>query len=367
VAASDKSQKTEKPTPRKLKEAREKGQVAKSADLAAWTGLLLTTVLLQITVQRGGTALTEILHAMGHTIANPTQEGAAAFFALAIGKAALIVAPMALSMMLIAIVVNIAQVGRPSSKRLKPDFKRLNPAKGLKRMVNPQALWELTKSLLKVAVLAAIAWPTVNGLAQALTGTGGSLTFIASAAAQTALHVIRNVAAAGLVIGAIDYAVQKRRVRKELMMTKQEVLEEHKRNEGDPRQKQALRSKQQAMSRNRMMRMVGTANLVVVNPTHFAVALKYDADRGAPEVVAKGADHLAARIRLEATKHGVPIVHEPAVTRALYKSCEVGQLIPIELYEAVAHLLAFIFSLRAKGRTDGYHEYGRPLVTTGAP
>jgi flagellar biosynthetic protein FlhB len=108
--------------------------------------------------------------------------------------------------------------------------------------------------------------------------------------------------------------------------------------------------------------MVGTADVVVVNPTHYAVALKYDANRGAPELIAKGADHLAARIRLEATRHHVPIVHEPALTRALYKACPVGALIPFELYEAVAHLLAFIFSLRAQNRAEGYHELGRSLV-----
>src|SRR5207244_2284386 len=138
--------------------------------------------------------------------------------------------------------------------------------------------------------------------------------------------------------------------------------EEMKQHEGDPRLRQAIRSRQAAISRNRMIQMVARADVVVVNPTHYAVALKYEATRGAPEVVAKGADYLAARIRREATKHTVPVVHEPALTRALYKACPVGAVIPVQLYEAVAHLLAFVFALRAKGRADGYHEFGRPLV-----
>jgi flagellar biosynthetic protein FlhB len=135
-----------------------------------------------------------------------------------------------------------------------------------------------------------------------------------------------------------------------------------KQHEGDPRLRQAIRSRQAAISRNRMIRMVSTADVVVVNPTHYAVALKYDAVRGAPEVVAKGADHLAARIRLEAARHDVPIVHEPTVTRALYRACPIGARIPVELYEAVAHLLAFVYALKARGRSVGYHQLGRELV-----
>jgi flagellar biosynthetic protein FlhB len=229
-------------------------------------------------------------------------------------------------------------------------------------MFSPMAWWELAKAIVKVALLGAVAWPTVHAVAISLTSQGGSLSAITSATAQPALTLLRDVAAVGLVIAAIDYTVQRRKLRKDLMMTRHEVKEEMRQQEGDPRLRSAVRSRQQAISRNRMIRMVATADVVVVNPTHFAVALKYDAARGAPELVAKGADHLAARIRLEATRNQVPIVHEPALTRALYKACPVGALIPFELYEAVAHLLAFIFALRAQNRAEGYHEFGRSLV-----
>jgi flagellar biosynthetic protein FlhB len=121
------------------------------------------------------------------------------------------------------------------------------------------------------------------------------------------------------------------------------------------------------MSRNRMIQLVSTADLVLVNPTHYAVALKYEATRGAPEIVAKGAGVIAKRIREEAEEHGVPIVRQPALCRALHQACEIGQLIPVELYEAVAQVLAFVFTLRGRGQTGGYHELGdqerRQLVT----
>jgi flagellar biosynthetic protein FlhB len=362
VASSDRSQKTEKPTPRRLKEAREKGQVAKSPELVSWIGLLVVSALLQATVRSGSTRMVDMLHRMGREISDPSQPKAMAFFGDALKSAAIVVAPIVLGSMLIAIVVNIAQVGKPAWKRLKPDFGRLNVGRGLKRVVSPAAWWELLKALVKVAVLFAVAWPTATGLAHSLSSNGGSLFTIAGTVATTTLHLLRVIGSVGLTIAAADYMVQRRRVRRDLMMTKHEVLEEFKQHEGDPRLRQAIRARQQAISRNRMIRMVATADVVVVNPTHYAVALRYDSAKGAPEVVAKGTDHVAARIRLEATRNAVPIVHEPALTRALYKVCDVGALIPVEFYEAVAHLLAFIFRLRQRGRADGYHEFGRSLV-----
>ncbi len=355
MAASDQS-KTEKPTPRKLREAREKGQIARSPDIGTWVGLLLTTVLLQQTLRRGNTSMRGLIEQMGKVIANPTQEGASKYVGEALVQAAVISAPLVLGMTLVGIVTNLAQVGlKPSAKRLKPDFSRLNPGKGMKRMFSGSAAWELAKSLMKVTVLAVVAWPIASGLALKVVG-GGNVFSIAGETARTALVVLRNVAAAGLVIAAADYAVQKRRITKQLMMSRHEVQEEMKQHEGNPQMKSAMRARQQSMSRNRMIKMVATSDVVIVNPTHYAVALKYDPARGAPEVVAKGVDHLAARIRLEATRAGVPIVREPALARAVYGACEIGSLIPVVLYEAVAQLLAFVFRLKAQGRADGYHE-----------
>ena len=185
---------------------------------------------------------------------------------------------------------------------------------------------------------------------------------VASLTASTALSIVRNVAAAGLIVAVVDYAYQKRQLMKKLKMTRRELRDEYKQQEGNPEMKRAIRSRAVAISRNQMINAVGMSDVVVVNPTHYAIALRYDQSKGAPQVLAKGAGVIAAAIRAQAEKHGVPIVHEPVLTRTLYKDCEVGQLIPVELYEAVAHLLAFVFGLRARGRARGVHELPKPAL-----
>jgi flagellar biosynthetic protein FlhB len=356
--AGDRSQKTEKPTPKRLREAREKGQVARSQDLTAWVGMLITTQLISSTVAHGGKTFGTMLDHMGQAAAKPDEAGATRFATEAAKSAITLMAPLLITLTLVTIVVGISQVGlKPSMKRLKPDFSRLNPFKGIKRLFSVQSYWELAKNLMKVAVLVVVAWPQISHLTRVFTtNEGDSLNELAATTAHSALTIMRNVSVAALVIAAADYAVQKRRVMADLRMTKQEVKDEYKQNEGNPEVRQAIRSRQAAISRNRMIGLVSSADVVVVNPTHYSVALKYEAAKGAPQVIAKGAGVLAARIRGEAEKNGVPIVHEPVLTRALYRSCDIGALVPVELYEAVAHLLAFVFSLRAKGRAEGYHE-----------
>lgn len=361
---ADTSQKTEKPTAKRLREARERGQIARSQDLSTWAAMLTTTVLLQATVTRSTSAFTSILHGMGEAASDPDEKHAMRFAANAMWKAVGATAPLLLGLLLLAIVLGFAQVGAaPNMKRLKPDFSRLNVLKGLKRLVSVSSWWEVAKSIAKVAVLVAVAWPAVSGAAHAFTTErADSLNELVGLTGATALTILRNVSVAGLVIGIVDYLWQKRRLTKQLMMSRQEVREELKQQEGNPEVRRAIRSRQAAISRNRMISMVGGADVVVVNPTHFAVALKYRAERGAPEVVAKGAGAIAARIRAEAAKHDVPVVHEPVLTRALFKACEVGDVIPVAFYEAVAHLLAFVFGLRARGRAHGYHELPRPVA-----
>jgi flagellar biosynthesis protein FlhB len=151
---------------------------------------------------------------------------------------------------------------------------------------------------------------------------------------------------AGLTLAAVDYAFQRRRVRRSLMMTKQEVKEEYRQSEGDPMTRHRIRQRQVEMSRNRMMAAVAVSSVVVVNPTHIAVALEYRPELGAPRVVAKGQGFIAARIREEAEKHNVPIVRDVPLARTLHSACKIGQAVPPALYEAVARLLAFVFSLK---------------------
>ncbi len=358
MANADKSQKTEKPTPKRKKEAHEKGQIARTPELATWLGMLVLSQTIKSTVEHGAKTFTGMLQGMALVIAKPDQGSASRYAAKSALQGAELIAPLMLVLMGVTIVVWLGQVGlKPSLKRLKPDFSRLNAAKGLKRLVSPQSYWEVAKSILKVAVLTAVVWPAIAHASNVFaSGTANSLNEVASVTALTALSVLRNVSVAALMIAVADYIVQKRRVNKEIAMTKQEVKEEYKRNEGNPEMRRAIRQRQAAIGRNRMIGLVSQADVVVVNPTHYSVALKYEATKGAPQVVAKGAGVMAARIRREAEAHGVPIVHEPVLTRALYRVCEIGTLIPAELYEGVAHLLAFVFSLRANGRAEGYHE-----------
>jgi flagellar biosynthetic protein FlhB len=360
------AEKTEKPTPKRLREARERGQVARSADLSAWAGILATVILLQVTLHRGQSAMTDVLHQMGKAIAEPQVGTASSFAAYAFMKGAGVVAPMLIGMALVSLIVGAGQVGiKPTMKKLKPDFSRLNPLKGLKRMVSPATWWEVVKSIGKVALLVVVAYPAVAGAMHTLTvgsAQSADMLTIASITAKTAMSILRNVAAVGLAIGGVDYLVQRRRVNRQLRMTRQELREELKNQEASPEVRRAIRSRALAISRNKMITAVSAADVVIVNPTHYAVALRYDATKGAPEVLAKGAGVIAQAIRERAEEHHVPIVHEPILTRALYRTCEIGQLIPVELYEAVAHLLAFVFGLRSKGRAQGYHELPRPVL-----
>jgi flagellar biosynthesis protein FlhB len=364
MAAGDSGERTEKPTPKRLREAREKGQVAKTPDLSAWLSMLATTILLQMTLSRGASAMRGTLVAMGAVIAKPDEASASRFAVDAFFKAIGVVAPMLVGMMIIGLAANIAQVGfKPTAKKLAPDFSRLNPFKGIKRLVSVSSFWELLKSVAKTVLLAVVGVPVLMHSMHTLTsGTDGSLFGMARITAESALSMLRNIAIAGLLVAVADYAYQRRRVMKQLRMTRQELREEMRQQEGSPDIRRALRSRALAISRNRMISAVSLADVVVVNPTHFAVALKYEAGKGAPEVVAKGAGVVAQGIRAEAERTGVPVVHEPVLCRALYGACEIGHLVPIELYEAVAHLLAFVFGLRAKGRAQGYHELPKPAL-----
>jgi flagellar biosynthetic protein FlhB len=358
MASSDRSAKTEKATPKRKKEAREKGQIARSPDLTAWIAMLVTSQLLKFTVSNASKTFTNMLDNMGQAVSKADLATATKFAGESFKDAIVVIAPFLIALMGIAILVGVSQVGlKPSMKRLKPDFSRLNPFKGIKRLFTPQSYWEVAKSILKVVVLVAVAWPAMSSATRVFTsGDGASLNGLAALTADTGITIMRNVSVAGLVIAAVDYIIQRRRVTKDIMMTKQEVKEEFKQSEGNPQIRQAIRSKQIAISRNRMIGLVSSADVIVVNPTHYAVALKYEATKGAPQVIAKGAGVIAKRIREEGEKHDVPIVHEPVLTRALYAACNLGSLIPVELYEAVAQLLAFVFSLKAKGRATGYHE-----------
>ena len=351
-------QKTEAPTPKRKRESRQKGQVARTPELTSWAGLLVTTYLLKSAARSGAEATQWMTIELEALIGKPETGTALAFLGEAMWRFGVTILPLMLGLMVVGIAGSFAQVGFvPSSKLLKPKWERINPFKGLKRMLSPMSAWEGAKSMLKVGAIALAALPPLKGTALLLAGAAGMpVESVAVVVGNGMVSIMRNAALAGLVIAAADYAMQRRKNTKGLKMTKQEVRDEHKQNEGDPHVKGAIRERQMRMSRNRMMADIANADAVIVNPTHIAIALKYDPQHGAPRVVAKGAGIIATKIRERAEEHGVPMVRDVPLARTLYKVCDIGQEVPMEMYEAVARLLAFVFALRARNLHHGIHE-----------
>lgn len=355
MAAGSGGEKTEAPTPKKKKDARKKGQIPKSAELGTWAQMLVATVLLRHVLTTGWRVFGDLFERLPAAIAEPHTGVALALLGEAARGGAVTVAPLALGLVAVGIIGNLAQVGFVASAHaMKPKVERINPFKGLKRLFSPQSAWEAAKVVIKTSILAAVAWGPVAEITASFVGRGQlPIADTVAVVAATGLDLIRNTALAGLVLAAADYAFQRKRVGKQLKMTKQEVKDEHRQSEGDPSLKGQIRQRQLEISRNRMMAEVATASAVVVNPTHVAVAIRYDPATGAPRVVAKGQGLVAARIRAEAERHGVPLVRDVTLARTLHQVCDLGGEIPIELYEAVARLLAFVFALRRKGGITG--------------
>jgi flagellar biosynthetic protein FlhB len=350
----DKHSKTEKPTTRRKKEARRDGTVARTPEVVTWIFVFAGSYLMQHTFEATYALEQRLWFQIANTMSHPSLSADGAVVRVGAEGALLALAPALLATMGIALAINLAQTrGLITFHPLKPSFKRLNPAAGLKKIISPRALWDIGKQIVRVSLLGLIVWQVLSGVLPVITGNGGlSSTAIASLVANRSLALVREVAAISLVLAVLDYIVQYRKVSRDLRMTKQQVKEENKSTEGNPQMRGAIRRRQRQMARNRMIAAVAKADAVVVNPTHFAVAVSYVRGRGAPRVVAKGTDFMALQIREEATANGVPLVEDPPLARALYVACDLEEEIPTEFYEAVARLLTFIYSLRANGRTS---------------
>jgi flagellar biosynthetic protein FlhB len=350
-------EKSEKATPKRIKKARSEGQIGNSPEVGTWLGLLAASFVLPKLMHSlfaiGTTGLVEV----AATIRQPDTAHAMAAASSLFHSAITTIVPLGLMIAAISTAMVAAQGGiRVAPKLLKPKLKRLNPLSGIKRMFGPQGAWNLVKALLKTAALAGVVYASVHRLVPSVMGSGSlQLSTLVNTATSSVLSLLRYASAAGLAMAVVDWMVVRRRNNKSLKMTKEEVKEEFKSSEGDPHIRGQRRSRQLAMARNRMMADVQTADVVLVNPTHVAVALKYEPARGAPRVVAKGADHVAARIRALAEQHRVPMVTDVPLARTLYKACEVGQEIPPDLYRAVATVLAFIMTLKKRGSAAGVH------------
>jgi flagellar biosynthetic protein FlhB len=347
--------KTEQPTPRRREKAREEGRIARSNDLT--TAVLLLGCLVLLSLFGGG-----LVQAMRSVISRLLSADALGDLSLeslgptaqqSLAGVAIAAAPLLLGLVAIAVAVNLAQVGFFfSPKRLQPNFGALNPLRGLAKLFSRQGLVTLLTSVAKMGMVGLVAWSAIDGrLGQIVTTQQLSFLQAFAVGADIVYAIALRVGVLLLILAIIDYIYQKRRLEHELKMTKQEVKDEMRSMDGDPKIKARRRQVALQLMQQRMKRDVPTADVVVTNPTEIAVALKYDsAAMHAPKVVAKGRGYLAQRIRQIAIEAGVPIIERKPLAQALYKLVDVGGEIPEQFYAAVAEILAYVYELTGKLR-----------------
>jgi len=357
---------TEKATPRRREKAREEGRVARSPELSAAFVLLGGTAAFAVV---GGEALarhlTNTLHQAAQLVsAGPlTTSAAIGIMRMTVATSLVALVPFTIGMLTVVVLVNLIQArGVVSVKPLSPKLSNLSPLSGIKRIVGLDAIANLVKAVFKILVLSLItysllkhSWPELVSLAE----HGAPVTFATLRALALKLAFVTGLSF--LILAGADYAYQVHKLEKSLRMTKQEVVREHRETEGDPLVKSRLRSIAMSMARRRMLQQVPTADVVVVNPTSIAVALKYDvAVALAPVVVAMGQRKLAERIKRIALEAGVPVIENRPVARALLATATVGQPIPPALYAVIAEILAFIYRQRA-GLSAAHLAHGREV------
>jgi len=350
MAENSGAEQTEEPTARKLRNARDEGQVARSTELPA-AAVTIGAILAMFMM--GGFWMKNMaeIFASGFkfdrkTIDNPDLM--VTTFAHQLGESFLLIVPILLVTVILAVLSSGATGGYLFSlKGIMPKFSKLSVFSGFKRMFGAHAAIELLKAILKFTLVATVLWSLVTRQMDQMMQLGQMALEPALAAAgwmigESALWLSVSL----LVIALIDAPYQRYAFIKQMRMTKQEVKDEMKDMEGRPEVKQQIRRRQREMANNRMIQKVKDADVIITNPEHFAVALSYDpTGDGAPVLLAKGSDHMAARIREEAQKHGVEIFGAPPLARALYFSTEVDQPVPESLYLAVAQVIAYVFSL----------------------
>jgi flagellar biosynthetic protein FlhB len=360
MAEDSDAERTEPASPRRLEKAREDGDVPRSRELATFTVLMTAGAGLWMMGSTLVGKLSSILHSGlaldREQVYNPTV--LLERIATDVGGVLLACLPLAGLVMLVALASPLLIGGWLfSTNAFMPNFGKLNPMRGLGNMVSANALIELLKAVAKTLLVGAVAWyvvmsqkDAVLGLALEPLGSG-----VAHLGRLLGVAFLTMVGALG-VVAALDGPYQMWHHADKLKMTRQEVIQESKESDGNPQIKGKIRQLQREMAKSRMMQAVPTADVVVTNPTHYAVALKYaDGQRGAPQVVAKGADEVAAKIRELAAEHKVALLEAPPLARALYKHTDIGDEIPEQLYSAVAEVLAYVFQLRAYSKGGGQY------------
>ncbi len=343
MARSD--NRTERPTPRRLRKAKREGQIARSREIGAFGSIATALVAFHLVIPGVAGGLARASRDLLAT-AGAGDLGAAGARAAAMLGAAL--APFLLLALAAGLAGGVAQAGFTwAPEAAKPKLANLSLKRGMRRFKPSVMFWELARAALKLGLLAALAWAPLTAFVRAVAAPHGLVASLAATWDQVGGLLARATLLAAVVAGA-DYAIAKHRHGKELRMTRQEVRQDAKESEGDPLTRAQRRRRAQELSRNRMISDVAIADVVVTNPTHLAVALRYGAGYPAPQVVAKGGGRLAARIRAEAHRHGVPVLEDRPLARTLFRRTSVGSYVPAALYEAVAVVLAAAYRRRRR-------------------
>ncbi|GAB6109217.1 flagellar biosynthesis protein FlhB [Fusibacter bizertensis] len=348
-------EKTEQPTSKKVQDSREKGQIAQSKDLNSAASLLAVFMAFSFF----SNFYVENLICYYQFAMNLTVDTASFFTSNSINKflseTIFFILKMSLPLLLVALVsgllLSYIQVGFIfTTETIKPKLEKINPLKGLKNMFSTRSLVEMLKSVTKATLLLYVAISYVSDHMKELLITQelelGSIVLVMW---SIIYGVVLRCALFLFVIGVLDFAYKRWKNNKDLMMSKQEIKEEYKQSEGDPQLKSKIKEKQRSLAMSRMMQEVPKADVIITNPTHFAVALKYDTNLGdAPLVTAKGQDLIAQNIKRIAMDNDVPIVENKPLAQTLYKVVDIGSFIPSDLYEATAEVLAYVYSLKKK-------------------
>lgn len=350
-------EKTEPATHKKLDDARKEGQVAKSKEIINAVFLVIIFYMLQFTIGNIGNGLLEVFNGMYSLIPNYTDREsitvstATAIFEEAIWKFLLIIAPILIIAIFVGFIGNVAQVKwKPTAKPMAPKFSKINPIAGFKRIFSLQSIVNLIKSIAIVIICLYIVYTELmdnfNGILNIYEISLESGIILSG---ELVFGVATKISFLYLIVGIIDLVYQRRKFREDMKMTKQEVKEEYKNTEGDPTIKQHQRRRMREASQRRMMQKLPEADVVITNPTHYAVAIKYDLQiADAPVVLAKGEDYLAMKIKEAAKENDIEIVENKPLARAIYSSVDVGEKIPQELYQAVAEVLAYVYGIKNK-------------------
>ncbi len=352
-------EKTEPATEKKLSDARKEGQVAKSREIANGVGLLALFLILRFWVGIMSTQLLSVFSLIYERISETVlfwhgfmpQDDTKLVFREMLIEIVIIIGPILIIGFLVAFICDVAQVGwKPTSKPMKPKLSKMSPLSGIKKVISVNSLVELVKSIAKIGLIVYICYNYLNDKWKLLfllydMPLLQALQFIVATVTDLGIRV----SALYMLIAAADFIYQRVKFSRDMRMTKQEIKDEYKQSEGDPQIKGKIRQRMREASQRRMMQDLPRADVVITNPTHYAVAIKYDPDvADAPLVLAKGEDYLAAKIKEIARENNVEIVENKPLARMLYANVDVGQAVPPELYQAVAEVLAFVYHLQGK-------------------